>query len=112
MKDYSEYYLSELFSKIDDILQKYFGEKDIYSFYEKDDEDYKMDLSKRKYVMYLSNGDSFRVKLLKNSIPHLLGINTDYLKKTGLYKGDTNSYEVMLQFIRTIKEHIKNIRMA
>lgn len=48
MKDYSEYYLSELFSKIDDILQKYFGEKDIYSFYEKDDEDYKMDLSKRK----------------------------------------------------------------
>ncbi len=103
MKDYSEYYLSELFSKIDDILQKYFGEKDIYSFYEKDDEDYKMDLSKRKYVMYLSNGDSFRVKLLKNSIPHLLGINTDYLKKTGLYKGDTNSYEVMLQFIRNHK---------
>lgn len=103
MKDYSEYYLSELFSKIDDILQKYFGEKDIYSFYEKDDEDYKMDLSKRKYVMYLSNGDSFRVKLLKNSIPHLLGINTDYLKKTGLYKGDTNSYDVMLQFIRNHK---------
>lgn len=53
--------------------------------------------------MYLSNGDSFRVKLLKNSIPHLLGINTDYLKKTGLYKGDTNSYEVMLQFIRNHK---------
>lgn len=103
MKDYSEYYLSELFNKIDDILQRYFGEEESISFYEKDDKDYKIDLSKRKYVMYLSNGDSFRVKLLKNSIPHLLGINTDYLKKTGLYKGDTNSYDVMLQFIRNHK---------
>lgn len=103
MADYSEYYLSELFNKIDDILQRYFGEEESISFYEKDDKDYKIDLSKRKYVMYLSNGDSFRVKLLKNSIPHLLGINTDYLKKTGLYKGDTNSYDVMLQFIRNHK---------
>lgn len=103
MRDFSEYYLSELFNKIDDILQRYFGEEESISFYEKDDEDYKIDLSKRKYVMYLSNGDSFRVKLLKNSIPHLLGINTDYLKKTGLYKGDTNSYDVMLQFIRNHK---------
>ena len=103
MKDYSEYYLSELFNKIDYILQRYFGEEESISFYEKDDKDYKIDLSKRKYVMYLSNGDSFRVKILKNSIPHLLGINTDYLKKTGLYKGDTNSYDVMLQFIRNHK---------
>lgn len=103
MKDYSEYYLSELFSKIDDILQKYFGEKDIYSFYEKDDEDYKMDLSKRRYIMYLSNGDSFKIKILKNSIPHLLGIDTDYLKKTGLYKSDMGTYDVMLQFIRNAK---------
>lgn len=103
MKDYSEYYLSELFSKIDDILQKYFGEKDIYSFYEKNDEDYKMDLSKRRYIMYLSNGDSFKIKILKNSIPHLLGIDTDYLKKTGLYKSDMGTYDVMLQFIRNAK---------
>lgn len=103
MRDFSEYYLSELFNKIDDILQRYFGEEESISFYEKDGEDYKIDLSKRKYVMYLSNGDSFRVKLLKNSIPHLLGINTDYLKKTGLYKSDTNSYDVMLQFIRNHK---------
>lgn len=103
MKDYNEYYLSELFSKIDDILQKYFGEKDIYSFYEKDDEDYKMDLSKRRYIMYLSNGDSFKIKILKNSIPHLLGIDTDYLKKTGLYKSDMGTYDVMLQFIRNAK---------
>ena len=103
MKDYSEYYLSELFNKIDDILQKYFGEKDIYSFYEKDDEDYKMDLSKRRYIMYLSNGDSFKIKILKNSIPHLLGIDTDYLKKTGLYKSDMGTYDAMLQFIRNAK---------
>lgn len=103
MKDYSEYYLSELFSKIDDILQKYFGEEDIYSFYEKDDEDYKIDLSKRRYIMYLSNGDSFKIKILKNSIPHLLGIDTDYLKKTGLYKSDMGTYDVMLQFIRNAK---------
>lgn len=112
MKDYSEYYLSELFSKIDDILQKYFGEKDIYSFYEKDDEDYKMDLSKRKYVMYLSNGDSFRVKLLKNSIPHLLGINTDISKRQDFIKVIQILMKSCYNLYVTIKEHIKNIRMA
>lgn len=53
--------------------------------------------------MYLSNGDSFKIKILKNSIPHLLGIDTDYLKKTGLYKSDMGTYDVMLQFIRNAK---------
>lgn len=102
-KEYNEFSLGEFFNKIDDTLQKYFGEEDMYSFYEREDEDYKVDLSKRRYIMYLSNGDSFKIKILKNSIPHLLGIDTDYLKKTGLYKSDMGAYDVMLQFIRNAK---------
>lgn len=110
MKEYSEYQLSELFSKIDNILQAYFGEEESICFYEKESENHKIDLTKRNYVMYLSNGDSFKIKIIKNSIPHLLGINTDYLKKTGLYKSTDNSYDVMLKFIRNYKGAYKNHR--
>lgn len=53
--------------------------------------------------MFLSNGDRIRVKIPKTSIPHLLGINTEYLKSTGLYKG-MNSYEIMLDFIKNSNE--------
>lgn len=53
--------------------------------------------------MFLSNGDRIRVKIPKTSIPHLLGINTEYLKSTGLYKG-MNSYEIMLDFIKNPNE--------
>lgn len=45
-KEYNEFSLGEFFNKIDDTLQKYFGEEDMYSFYEREDEDYKVDLVK------------------------------------------------------------------
>lgn len=34
--NYSKYKLSELFDKIDKLLQSYFGKEDDYNFYEKD----------------------------------------------------------------------------
>ena len=97
--NYSKYKLSELFDKIDELLQIYFGKEDNYDFYERDDETRKTDLSKKSYLMFLSNGERIRLKIPKSSIPHLLGINTEYLKSTGLYKG-MNSYEIMLEFIK------------
>lgn len=101
--NYSKYKLSELFDKIDKLLQSYFGKEDNYNFYEKDNFEHKTDLSKKSYLMFLSNGDRIRVKIPKTSIPHLLGINTEYLKSTGLYKG-MNSYEIMLDFIKNSNE--------
>lgn len=98
-KNYTNRELSELFDKIDTLLQRYFGKEDDYNFYEKDEEERKTDLSKKSYLMFLSNGDRIRVKIPKTSLPHLLGINTEYLKNTGLYKG-MNSYEIMLDFIK------------
>ena len=101
--NYSKYKLSELFDKIDKLLQSYFEKEDDYNFYEKDNFEHKTDLSKKSYLMFLSNGDRIRVKIPKTSIPHLLGINTEYLKSTGLYKG-MNSYEIMLDFIKNPNE--------
>ncbi len=104
--NYNKYNLSELFDKIDTLLQRYFGKEDDYNFYEKDKDARKTDLSKKSYSMFLSNGDIVKIKIPKSSIPHLLGINTEYLKNTGLYKG-MNSYEVMLEFIRNADDAFK-----
>lgn len=112
MKTYKSYELSEIFNRIDKLLQTYFGKENVYEFYKKDDEEYKTDLSKKSYLMFLSNGDRVKVKIPKSSLPHLLGINTEYLKNTGLY-GNKGSYEIMLDFIRNsqdaIKKHEENI---
>lgn len=45
--NYSKYKLSELFDKIDKLLQSYFGKEDDYNFYEKDNFEHKTDLSKK-----------------------------------------------------------------
>ena len=104
--NYNKYNLSELFDKIDKLLQRYLGKEDDYNFYEKDEDTQKTDLSKKSYSMFLSNGEIVKIKIPKSSIPHLLGINTEYLKNTGLYKG-MNSYEVMLEFIRNADDAFK-----
>ena len=100
---YNKYELSEIFDKIDKLLQRYFDKKNEYNFDEKDEEERRNDLSKKSYLMFLSNGERIKIKIPKSSIPHLLGINTEYLKSTGLYKG-MNSYEIMLDFIKNSNE--------
>lgn len=106
MNKYTNHELSEIFDRIDKLLQTYFGKENAYEFYKKDDEEYKTDLSKKSYLMFLSNGDRVKVKIPKSSLPHLLGINTEYLKNTGLY-GNKSSYEIMLDFIRNTQNAIK-----
>lgn len=105
-KNYTNRELSELFDKIDTLLQRYFGKEDDYNFYEKEEEERKTDLSKKSYLVFLSNGERIKIKIPKSSIPHLLGINTEYLKNTGLYR-NMNSYEVMLNFIKSSNEALK-----
>ena len=61
MKTYKSYELSKLFDRIDKLLQTYFGKENDYEFYKKDDEEYKTDLSKKSYLMFLSNGDRVKV---------------------------------------------------
>ncbi len=100
---YNKYELSEIFDKIDKLLQRYFDKENEYNFDEKDEEERRNDLSKKSYLMFLSNGERIKIKIPKSSIPHLLGINTEYLKSTGLYKG-MNSYEIMLDFIKNSNE--------
>lgn len=99
---YNKYELSEIFDKIDKLLQRYFDKENEYNFDEKEEER-RNDLSKKSYLMFLSNGERIKIKIPKSSIPHLLGINTEYLKSTGLYKG-MNSYEIMLDFIKNSNE--------
>ena len=103
---YNKYELSEIFDKIDKLLQRYFDKENEYNFDEKDEEERKTDLSKKSYLMFLSNGERIKIKIPKSSIPHLLGINTEYLKNTGLYR-NMNSYEVMLDFIKSSNEALK-----
>ena len=100
---YNKYELSEIFDKIDKLLQRYFDKENEYNFDEKDEEERRNDLSKKSYLMFLSNGERIKIKIPKSSILHLLGINTEYLKSTGLYKG-MNSYEIMLDFIKNSNE--------
>lgn len=96
---YNKYELSDIFDKIDKLLQRYFDKENEYNFDDETEEKRRNDLSKKSYLMFLSNGERIKIKIPKSSIPHLLGINTEYLKSTGLYKG-MNSYEIMLEFIK------------
>ncbi|MDD6878704.1 MAG: hypothetical protein PUD59_00530 [bacterium] len=53
---------------------------DRVSYYKYENVDY------RSYYLILANGDRIRVQFPEFSIPHLLGVNTNYLSSTGLFK--------------------------
>lgn len=46
----------------------------------------RIELEEKSYILFLANNDRLKVKINKENIAHLLGINTDYLKNTGHYK--------------------------
>ena len=74
--------LEKLFEKIQDVI-KYI---EIIS------------LSEKRFTLYLANGEKIKIQINKECIPHLLGINTDHLKLSGRYKGNT-SYEILKNFL-------------
>ena len=70
--------LEALFNDIRGIILK-LDEKHYYSKYTK---------------LYLSNGENLVVKITPNSIPHLLGINTNYLQGINIYS-ETNGFKLL-----------------
>ncbi len=49
-------------------------------------------------ILYLANSDTINYSVKKENIPHLLGINLDYLVNLGLLKND-NKYTMLEKFI-------------
>ena len=45
------------------------------------------DIDYNRYKMYLSNGEMIEIDYNLNCLPHLLGIDTNFLRSTGLFKG-------------------------
>lgn len=76
--NYSLSDLERLFQTIELIIKE-LEEKHFFSKYTK---------------LFLANGENINVSITKGSIPHLLGININYLQSLNLYK-ETNSYELL-----------------
>ena len=70
-----EYY--DIIEKIDDCLCHY--------------ENYNYDST--KYYLELANDEKISIKFDKKNIPHLLGVNIDYLRSTGRFSG--NAYDIL-----------------
>lgn len=70
-------YLEDLFNNIQNII----------SYFES-----------RRAELFLSNGERLVYKVTHRNIPHLLGINIDYIRATKLFNGD-NSFEILQDFI-------------
>ena len=53
---------------------------------------------KRRYKMYLSNGDHINFSVPNESIPHLLGINIPYLSSTRIF-GSYNAFDLLKKLV-------------
>ena len=74
--------LEDLFEKIKNVLSEY--------------EAYKY--SNKSNTLYLANGEQINYTIRKDSVPHLLGIDTTYLISTDLFKSKS-SYELLNELI-------------
>ena len=54
---------------------------------------YRRNFEDKVYNLLLDNGEELRIVFSNSSIAHLLGVDTEYLKTTGLFKG--NSYDIL-----------------
>lgn len=61
-----------------------------------------------RYRLYMSNGEMINIEFSKQSIPHLLGIDIDYLRGTGLYKG--SAYSILEDIIANPTRLYKQIK--
>ncbi len=77
--------LEKLFEKIKNILSKF--EKNYDEYYEDNS------VPNYKYKLFLTNGDKINLSIPANTVPHLLGIDTNYLASLGIFKS-TNSFEL------------------
>lgn len=61
-----------------------------------------------KFYIDLANGEYFSAKYDRNNIPHLLGINVDALRSTGLYSG--YAYDILDGIVRNPYSLYNNIQ--
>ena len=59
---------------------------------------YEKFLNDIRYKLFLSNGEVLDIEYPESCIPHILGINLEYIKMLGIYK-QKNSYELMKEFL-------------
>lgn len=59
----------------------------------------KMNFGSNKQTLFLANGDVLNIRVLKNNIPHLLGVNLDYLTQSNLFKSGTDAYTKLKYFL-------------
>lgn len=59
----------------------------------------KVNFPNNKFTLYLANGDLLNIRISKENIAHLLGVNIDYLRMSHLLKQNTNSYECLKYLI-------------
>ena len=59
---------------------------------------YEKFLNDIRYKLFLSNGEVLNIEYPESCIPHILGINLEYIKMLGIYK-QKSSYELMKEFL-------------
>lgn len=52
-----------------------------------------------KITLYLANGDKLYLRFPRNNIPHLLGVNLDYLKLSNKFPKNLSSFELLKFFL-------------
>lgn len=95
---YNEF--EEICERISYILKKYFGE-DIGNHFINKESDYEMKklrLDKQSSMLFLSNGDKVKCVIPKSAVPHLLGVDTNYLSSTRLFKS-IDSFGILTEFL-------------
>lgn len=86
--------------EFDNVIDKI---KNVISTYEKNV------LSYNQYLFYLANGEQISFEIAPQFVPHLVGVNLDYLKSTGYFK-IKEAYELLSEFLDNSYFVYKNIQ--
>ena len=63
------------------------------------DEYNRKNFDNNKFSLSLANGDYLTVRVPKNSIAHLLGVNIDYLRSKGTVRMNTSAYDALTKIL-------------
>lgn len=61
-----------------------------------------------RYKMYLSNGKEIEISYNIDNLPHLLGVNTTFLRSTGIYDG--SSYNILVDILNNPNKLFNQIK--
>ena len=56
-------------------------------------------ISEMQYCLYLANGDMLNIVYPKNNIPHILGVNIDFIRSLSIYR-DKSAYDILNSFLK------------